>query len=99
MSFDQRAYTTGSVYAWSLTPTRDGGQAWDVTGASVVLYVHQPGGAPLALAPVLVGGLWQASCGPADLSAPGLWLRTWEVTDAAGPHRCLPIPFLVGAAP
>jgi hypothetical protein len=99
MAFDQRSYTTGSVYAWSLSPTRDGGQAWDVSGASVRLYVHQPGGAPVALTPVLVGGLWQASCGPADLSAPGLWLRTWEVTDAAGPHRCPPIPFLVGAAP
>src|SRR3954453_16515591 len=100
MSFDQRAYTTGSAYAWSLAaPTRDGGSAWDVTGAlEVRLYLHQPGGSSVALGAVLVGGVWQASWGPPVLT-PGVGQRPWDVIDAAGPHLCIPISFIVTAAP
>lgn len=91
----------GSTYRFRLTATKDG-TTWDLTTATVVLYLKKPDGTVLTKsASILSGpaGTAYFDCATTDLDTAGLWSRSWKVTDGSVVVESEPVLFLVIDSP
>lgn len=92
--------TTGSTYAW--TPNAAGltldGTTWDLTGATVTLYLTDPNGnetpydVPVTNA---AAGIAQRRGLATDLPIPGQWQRCYRVQQGSIDLTSLPVGFRV----
>jgi hypothetical protein len=93
--------TTGSTYTFEGTFTKDG-IPWNLTSATVKLYLHRPDRTIVTIPGTIVsalGGVASATNAASDINMPGPWKRTWEVDDGQTVLRSNPIPFTVDEAP
>lgn len=103
-------FTTGSTYPFSASLARDsvgrlvtsGGTPWDLTGATVSLYLTDPAGLTVAHAATIT----DASTGEVvyttaeeDLDGAGLWALTWGVRQSGLAVRTEPETFAVVLGP
>jgi hypothetical protein len=94
--------TTGSVYDWQETFTKDGA-LWDLTNAVVTFYFHKPDGSVLShtatnLDPPTAGTAKYRNP-TTEIDVGGLWYRAWRVVDGAITQYSAPRPFTVVASP
>ena len=78
------ALTAGNTYKFTLTATKDG-SVWDLTGASVALLLRKPDGTLVTKAATIddaAAGTAHFTLAASDLDTPGVWTRSWEVTDS-----------------
>lgn len=93
--------TVGSTYDWHLYQAKKDGVVWDLSGATVTLYLKSPAGAVASFG----ASPYDAANGRAkyvgvgtELTAAGTWHRVWRVVKGAIDVRSPPIPFVVKAA-
>lgn len=115
---DRRPYLVGSTYRFSPNGS-DGTDAlmigddiWDLTNATVTLYLRKPlpganatypgGGTTIERAATVTsaaGGLASYDSDPEDLDVPGWWSRSWVIVEGGIVQETEPIAFLVQEAP
>lgn len=101
MAADAQSVTVGSTYRFQITATKDG-VAWNLTSATVKLYLQKPDGTATEYAATVTsgaGGVAKYDCATTDLDVPGPWRRSWHITDGAVVQESAPIPFVVQASP
>jgi len=87
----------GNTYRFKLTATKDGA-TWDITGATVKLFLRGPSGAVIEK----TGNILSAAAGTAyydsdaaDIDTAGNWVRSWEITQGSIVQESDPIIFYV----
>jgi hypothetical protein len=98
-----RTLVAGSTYRFKLAATKDGA-AWDLSSATVTLYLQKPDGTLVTKTGTVYDGpnglarfdSEAADLDPADV---GVWSRSWEITDGAVVQESQSIVFLVEDSP
>src|SRR5262245_39323464 len=95
------ALVVGSNPRFRLTALKDG-VVWDISAASVSLYLRKPDGSVLTNSAAVSNGpagMAQFDSAVTDLDQPGFWTRSWRVTDGPVSLECVAIPFVVEDSP
>lgn len=83
MPYDE-PFTTGSTPSFRLVAKRDG-EVWDITGATVMLYLTDPAGTEAEYSATLTtptSGIADYQVATSVLNAVGTWYRQWQVTQS-----------------
>lgn len=97
----ENSLVLGSTYNFKLTAKKDG-VVWNITSATVNLYLKKPTGTILTKTATVTSGssgIAEFTCSTSDLDTAGIWSRSWKVTEGSTVQESAPILFVVVDSP
>jgi hypothetical protein len=97
----KQALVVGSTHRFEVVLAKDG-EDWDLDAATVVLAIRKPDGSggfsDTTVNATVDGNLAYYVCSTTFLDVPGVWSRSWRVTDGAIVGKTPRVVFEVDAA-
>jgi len=90
-------YVEGNTYRFRFTATLNGA-VWDLTGATVRFRLRSPSGVVLTKIATIedsANGIAYYDSQTTDLTVPGNWVRSWEITQGTVVQESDPVRFYV----